>query len=321
MYHFFKRERGIALRLNRFNIIGVFALLLVISALITIGPVAKQESVLAVTDTDWKNVDTAMGRTGALLPGDVYKFSMPRSDLKVTIGRVRVMPALALGSWAAFKNTSSGSMVMGDLVLTEAEVGPVMQKLQAGGIEQTGLHNHLLGESPRVMYMHIAGHGDPVKMASTIHDALSLTGTPSGAPAVSPPADSSLDTAILDSTIGAKGKYNGGVYQFNIPRAEKITDIGMEIPPTMGVAMPLNFQPLGNGKAAITGDFVLTGNEVNPVIRALKNNGINVTAVHNHMLTEEPRLFFLHFWAVDDSGMLARGLRAALDETNIARAG
>jgi hypothetical protein len=255
------------------------------------------------------------------MPGDVYKFSMPRSDLKVTIGNVRVMPALALGSWAAFKNTSSGSMVMGDLVLTEAEVGPVMQKLQAGGIEQTGLHNHLLGESPRVMYMHIAGHGDPVKMASTIHDALSLTGTPSGAPAVSPPADSSLDTAILDSTIGAKGKYNGGVYQFNIPRAEKITDIGMEIPPTMGVAMPLNFQPLGNGKAAITGDFVLTGNEVNPVIRALKNNGINVTAVHNHMLTEEPRLFFLHFWAVDDSGMLARGLRAALDETNIARAG
>jgi hypothetical protein len=196
-----------------------------------------------------------------------------------------------------------------------------MQKLQQGGIEQTALHNHLMSESPRVMYMHISGHGDPVRMAGTLHDALALTKTPVNASTTPQPANGSLDTAMLDATIGAKGKYSGGVYQFSIPRAEKIMDEGMEIPPSMGVAMPLNFQPLGNGKAAITGDFVLTSNEVNPVIRALKDNGINVTAVHSHMLTEEPRLFFLHFWATDDQDKLAKRLRAALDETNISRSG
>lgn len=309
------------MRLNNFYFVGAFVLMLVISVLVIAASVVMQDQARAAADTGWKDVDTAMGRTGTWLPGDVYKISMPRSDLNVKVGDVRVMPALALGSWVAFKNTSSGAMVMGDLVLTEDEVNPVMLKLQQGGIEQTALHNHLLGESPRVMYMHIAGRGDSVKMASTIHDALALTNTPAKAPAASQPASGSLDTATLDATIGAKGKYNGGVYQFSIPRAEKIMDEGMEIPPSMGVAMPLNFQPLGNGKAAITGDFVLTANEVNPVIRALKSNGINVTAVHNHMLTEEPRLFFLHFWAIDDSGKLAQGLRAALDETNIARPG
>jgi hypothetical protein len=207
------------------------------------------------------------------------------------------------------------------LVLTEAEVSPVMEKLQQGGIEQTALHNHLLGESPRIMYMHIRGRGDPVMMAGALRDALALTGTPATAPAMPSPANSTMDTTMLDTTIGAKGKYNGGVYQFSIQRADKITDEGMEVPPSMGVAMPLNFQPLGNGEAAITGDFVLTGNEVNPVIRALKDNGINVTAIHNHMINEEPRLFFLHFWATDDPGKLATGLRAALDETNIVRSG
>lgn len=281
----------------------------------------RPEHVQAVTSSDWNAVEQAMGRTGTLLPDGVFKFSMPRSDLNVTIGDVRVMPALALGSWAAFKNVDGMSMVMGDLVLTEAEVNPVMEKLQQGGIEQTALHNHLLGESPRVMYMHIAGRGDPVRMADALHNALALTGTPTSAHAAPSSANISMDTAMLDATIGAKGKYNGGVYQFSIPRAEKIMDEGMEVPPSMGMAMPLNFQPLGNGKAAITGDFVLTGDEVNPVIRALKDNGINVTAIHNHMINEKPRLFFLHFWATDDPDKLARGLKAALDTTNISRSG
>jgi hypothetical protein len=207
-------------------------------------------------------------------------------------------------------------MVMGDLVLTVDETNAVMQKLQEGDIEQTALHNHLLGESPRVMYMHIAGHGDPVRLAGTLHDALALTKTPMAVPPAAQPGNGSLDTGMLDATIGAKGKFNGGVYQFSIPRVDKITDEGMEVPPSMGVAMPLNFQPLGRSQAAITGDFVLTGNEVNPVIRALKDNGINVTAIHNHMINEEPRLFFLHFWATGDQDRLAAGLRAALDRTN-----
>ncbi len=264
----------------------------------------------------WGNVEKALGRTGTLLPDGVFKVSMPRSDLNVTVGDVHVAPALALGSWVAFKDTGNGSMVMGDLVLAEGEVSPVMEKLQQGGVEQTALHNHLLGETPRVLYMHIAGHGDPVRLAGAIHDALALTGTPANVSAAAPPANGSLDTALLDETIGAKGKYNGGVYQFSIPRADRITDEGMEVPPSMGVAMPLNFQPLGHSQAAITGDFVLTGDEVNPVIRALKDNNISVTAIHNHMIGEEPRLFFLHFWATGDQDRLAAGLRAALDKTN-----
>jgi hypothetical protein len=166
------------------------------------------------------------------------------------------------------------------------------------------------------MYMHIAGHGDPVRLAGTLHDALALTKTPMAVPPAAQPGNGSLDTGMLDATIGAKGKFNGGVYQFSIPRVDKITDEGMEVPPSMGVAMPLNFQPLGRSQAAITCDFVLTGNEVNPVIRALKDNGINVTAIHNHMINEEPRLFFLHFWATGDQDRLAAGLRAALDRTN-----
>jgi hypothetical protein len=262
------------------------------------------------------DVEKAMGRQGTLLPDGVLKFGMPRGDLNVTVGNVPVAPALALGSWVAFKDTGNGSMAMGDLVLTEAEVGPVMQRLQQGGIGQTGLHNHLIGECPRIMYMHISGHGDPVAMAGVIREALALTGTPVAAPRSAHPANDGLNTTMLDTIIGAKGKYNDGVYQYSIPRGEKVTDGGMEVPPSMGVAMPLNFQPLGNGNGAITGDFVLTGNEVNPVIRALENNGINVTAVHNHMIGEQPRLFFLHFWATGDQGKLATGLREALDRTD-----
>jgi hypothetical protein len=210
---------------------------------------------------------------------------------------------------------------MGDLVLAEDEVGPVMMKLQQGGIEQTALHNHVLGESPRVMYMHIGGHGDAVKLAGAIHDALALTGTPFGAPSGAPPAqDIGLDTKQIDQRLGFAGKVNGGVYQFGIPRGEKITQDGMEVPPSMGTATAINFQPTGGGKAAITGDFVLLASEVNPVIRALRAGGIEVTALHSHMLNEEPRLFFMHFWANDDAAKLARGLRAALDATNSARA-
>lgn len=304
------------MRLGNPTYAGLVAFLLLTCMILSIVYISKCEPVNAQSATNWSAVDQAMGRTGAMQPGDAYKYSMPRSDLTVRIGSITVAPALALGSWVAFKDMGNGSMAMGDLVLTEGEVNPVMSKLQQGGIEQTGLHNHLLGESPRVMYMHIVGHGDPVTMAATIRDALALTKTPVTASTTTRAAGDGLDTATLDSMIGAVGKVNGGVYQFSIPRADKITDGGMEVPPSMGVAMPLNFQPLGDGNAAITGDFVLTGGEVNPVIRALEASGIGVTAVHNHMIGEEPRLYFLHFWATGDQGALARGLRAALDQTN-----
>lgn len=266
---------------------------------------------------DWKGVESALGRSGSVQPGDVYKFGMPRKDMQVTVEGVAIKPGLALGSWVAFKKMGTEAMVMGDLVLSEDEVEPVMMKLQESGIEETALHNHVLHESPRVMYMHVAGHGDAVKLATAIHEALALTKTPAGgATSAAKPTDFGFDTAQLDSVLGHKGKDNGGVYQVAVPRAEKIMDGGMEVPPSMGTATAINFQPTGGGKAAVTGDFVLTGKEVNPVIRALRGNGIEVTAIHSHMLTEEPRLFFMHFWANDDAIKLAKGLKAALDATN-----
>jgi hypothetical protein len=270
--------------------------------------------------TDWKAVEQALGKAGSVQPGDVYKVSFPRRDLQVTVGGVLVKAPLALGSWVAFKKAGNMTMVMGDLVLTEDEVTPALTKLQEGGVEQTALHNHVLHESPRVMYMHISAMGDAVKIATAIHDALALTKTPfSTPPAGNSTQDLGIDTKQIDQIMGQSGKVNGGVYQFSVPRAEKIMDNDMEIPPAMGVAHAINFQPTGGGKAAITGDFVLIAGEVNPVIRALRANGIEVTAVHSHMLVESPRLFFMHFWATDDALKLARGIRAALDKTNLAK--
>jgi hypothetical protein len=270
---------------------------------------------------DWKQVEAAMGRPGQMQPGDVIKFGMPRKDLHVVLDGVDIKAGLALGSWMAFKRDGSGAMVMGDLVLTEDEVEPVMMKLQEGGIHESALHNHLLGESPHVMYMHIASHGDPVQMAKAIHDAVAFTKTPGpdAAPAAQPAADFGFGQKQVEQILGHTGKVNGGVLQIGVPRAEAITDSGMTVPPSMGVATAINFQPTGNGKAAITGDFVLLGGEVNPVIKALRQNGIAVTALHSHMLMEEPRLFFMHFWANDDAVKLAKGLRAALDNTNSAK--
>jgi len=291
------------------------AIVAALSAL-TANGASAQKATSAKGAADWSVVDQALGRKGAAQPGDVMKYSFPRSDMQVTVNGVQLKPALALGSWVAFKRVGGGQvMAMGDLVLAEQEVGPVMQALQAGGVEQTALHNHLQMETPRVMYMHISAHGDAAKVASTIRSALGQTATPMEAPAAPAAAAAiDLDTAAVAQSLGNAGKVNGGVYQLSFPRRERVTDHGMEVPPSMGVATAINFQPTGGGKAAITGDFVMIASEVNPVIRALEANGITVTAVHSHMLTESPRLFFMHFWANDDATTLARGLRAALDK-------
>lgn len=269
-------------------------------------------------EIDWNKVDQAFGKPGANQPGGVHKFGLPRSDLRITVGGVAVRPALALGTWVGFMPMGSGAMVMGDLVLTENEIEPVMKRLIDDGIEITAIHNHLLHTSPAVFYMHVGGQGDPVKLAQTLHAALALSQTPfaAAAPAATPPAID-LDTAAIDSALNAKGTINGGVYQFSIPRAETITEAGMAIPPSMGTAIAINFQPGGGGKAAITGDFVLLGKEVNPVLKAMRNNGIEVTALHSHMIDDSPHLFFMHFWASDDVAKLTRGLRQALDLTNV----
>jgi hypothetical protein len=271
------------------------------------------------TPDEWKTVEQAMGKTGSLQPGAVFKIGLPRNDLAVTVRGVAINPLLALGSWIAFKKTGKDALVMGDLVLTEDEVGPVMWSLQESGIEQSALHNHVFDESPRVMYMHIHGHGDAEQLAAAIRRALSYTKTPLGpqpGPTLKKGPPSEINFHRVEEILGRPGKDNNGVYQFSIARTERITDDGMEVPPSMGVATAINFQSTGGGRAAITGDFVLLAAEVNPVIHALRENGIAVTALHSHMLTESPRLFFMHFWANDDALKLARGLRSALDKTN-----
>ena len=273
-------------------------------------------------DPAWMNaVGEALGKHGSAMPAGVYRVGLPRSDLKATLDGVEIKPALALGSWLAFEKTGNRGVVMGDLVLLPSEITPVMTELEKSGIEITALHNHLLRNEPFTMYMHVLGHGDPVKLAAALHAALAHTGTPLGTAgaADAPPASIDLDTAAIDKALGHKGKVSGGVYQVTIPRAERIRDGGMDVPEAMGSANSINFQPTGDGKAATTGDFVLIAKEVNPVIKALRDNGLEVTAVHNHMLNDEPRLFFLHFWGHDDASKLAKGIGAALSRVNTVR--
>jgi hypothetical protein len=265
---------------------------------------------------DWAKIDGIFGRT-ASVSGAAHRYGFPRTDLQVTLDGVTIRPTLALGGWVAFQPMGNRAMVTGDLVLLQTEVSPVMAKLIEGGVDVTAVHNHLLRSEPLTFYLHVGGHGDPVKMAETIRDALAASKTPltPPAPPAQPPAID-LNTAQIDQIIGAKGANNRGVYTMDVPRRDPITEQGMGVgAPIMGGATLINFQPTGGGKAAITGDFALIGTEVPDVVRALRSNGIEVTAIHSHMLTEEPRIFFLHFWANDDALKLARGLRAALDKT------
>lgn len=268
----------------------------------------------AAQEIDWKKIDDALGRSAAVT-ADVHRYGFPRTDLSITLDGVAIKPALALGGWTAFKPAHGGAMMMGDLVLLESEITPVMTAAIENGLEITAIHNHVLRANPATFYMHVSGHGDPVKLANALRTALAASKTPLTSPSTAAAPDISLDTAELDRIVGVKGKPVGGVYQFGIPRRDSITESGMSLDPAapLGLATGVNFQPTGDGKAAITGDFVLTPTEVNPVIRALRANGIEVTALHSHMLNEQPRLFFMHFWANDEALKLAKGVRAALD--------
>ncbi|BDV36128.1 DUF1259 domain-containing protein [Methylocystis iwaonis] len=270
-------------------------------------------------EMDWSQVDSAIGKKAAVV-GTVHKYGLPRSDLHVTLDGVVVKPGLALGGWIAFEPTGRTTMMMGDLVLTETEVTPVMRALLANDVKVTGVHNHLLRASPATYYMHIDANGDPAKLAGIVREALAATKTPfepSASPAGEPPK-LGFDTAQVDEALGAQGKNNSGIYQFSIPRADSIKAGGMAVAPAMGTAIAINFEPTGDGKAAISGDFVAEGREVEPLLKALQSNAIEVTALHNHMLDDEPRLFFVHFWANDDAVKLAHALRAGLDTMHVA---
>jgi hypothetical protein len=284
---------------------------LILGALFALGCVSAAQAA-----PNWAEVGQALGKTGTEMAGGVYRVGLPRTDLHVQLDGIELKPSLALGSWVAFDPMDGNrAMVMGDLVLTEDEVEPVMKSLLDSGLQVTALHNHLFNARPATFYMHIDGTGDPVAMAKSIHAALAQSKTPfTAAPAPATPPKIDLDTAAIDAALGAKGNVSGGVYQVGVPRAEPPKAMGMPLGGPMGGAESINFQPLGGGKAAITGDFILTAAEVEPVLRALRTNGIDVTAIHNHMLDDQPRMFFVHYWAHDDVTKLLTGLKSALAE-------
>lgn len=297
------------------NRIAVLAALLL--SFITLGVAPADAAQMG----NWSKVDQALGRQGKDFPGGVHKIGFPRSDLKVTLDGTPIRAPLAFGSWVAFMPDHGGAMLMGDLVLTETEIAPVMKRLVAGGMEITAVHNHLLRTSIPIIYMHVAGHGDPVRLAQTVHAALALTGTPlAQSPASSPTGVApQLNLQSLETILRAKGTESDGVDQFSIPRADAIRDHGAMVPPAMGTAIGINFEPTGDGRAAATGDFVLTASEVNPVLRDLLAHGVEVTALHTHMIGDSPTLYFMHFWAVQNPEDLARGLSSALDLMHVKR--
>jgi hypothetical protein len=268
-------------------------------------------------EPDWKAVEQALGKPGQVQAGDVFRVGMPRTDLSVKVKGVPVKAGFALGSYAAFRQLGDRAMVMGDLVLLDQEVPGVMSGLFSGGFEVTAVHNHLNEMSPHVMYMHYEGQGDAVQLARALRQALSASATPLGAPAAAAAGGApAVDTKQIEQALGRAGRDLGnGVFQVTVPRAEAITENGMPLLPAMVIATVLNFQALGGGRAAI----VLIDREVNPVARALRQHGIDVTAIHNHGLLDTPRLFYMHFWAVESAATLAQGLKAALDQTNSQR--
>jgi uncharacterized protein DUF1259 len=266
----------------------------------------------AVAGLDTAAIDKAIGRPGQVMPGDVYRVGFPRTDLKVTVGTVSVLPGLALGSWAAFKAAGSGAVVHGDLVLLDTEMNPVITSLQQSDFEITAVHNHLLNESPSIMYLHYWGQGNPVALAQAVREALGHSATPIApptAPASPPPA---VPVDAIEQAIGMHGTNANGVLSFAQPRPEPIQMMGVTLPPSMGMATAINFQATSDGKVAATGDFVMIADEVNKVARALRSSDIAITALHNHMLHGTPELYFMHFWAEGDPAAIASGLKTAL---------
>jgi uncharacterized protein DUF1259 len=282
-----------------------------------LGIVLLAPSLVLGQGIDATKLQRVLGRPGQKI-GEIIKFGFPRTDLHVTVRGVTVKPGLALGSWAAFSGTDDNATVMGDLVLLQDEVNPVVKRLRSSGFEITAVHNHLLFESPRLMYIHYMGRGRAENLAASLKNALSASMTPLGKPAAAAkPASEPAFVKQVEAVLGRKGAFSGGVLGIGIPRQDAITMNGMTIPPAMGVAEGINFQEAGPDQIATTGDFVLTSDEVNPVITALQDHHILVTALHSHMLGEQPRLFFMHFWGTGSAEMVADGIKAALGKVRV----
>jgi hypothetical protein len=296
--------------------VSVVAILAFLSMPFVSGPTADAAGFPAA------GVNAVLGAKGGEMPGGVYRYGWPRSDLDVKLGDVKLQPALALGSWAGFIPTRKGAMMMGDLVLLESEVAPVIKELHAHAIMVTAIHNHLLHESPRLTYVHYMGLGDPIELAKGLKAALKRTRTPLESPSISTPAAAGIPSWVADveNALGHKGKWKGEVCGVSVTRSDQITVDGEVIPPAMGVAIAMNLQAAVGNKVASTGDFVLTAAEIDPVMKELQKRGIKVTALHNHMLDDSPHLFFLHYWAVGKPADVAVGLKAALALVNVQHA-
>ncbi len=267
----------------------------------------------AGAEPDWNAVAGAIGRPGDLNAAGVYRVSFPRSDLKVSVNGVPIKTGLALGGWAAFAREGDQAIVDGDLVLLPGEINPVVSALQAHGVEVTALHNHLVLETPQVMYLHFFGRGDAALLARAIREAIALTGTPPAAGPPAAPAPTPPDWArAVEESFGHAGTVRGGVLSIAVPRPEAIHGHGATLVPSMGMAHAFNVQEMEGGGVATTGDFVLTDAEVNPVLRELRAGGIGVTAIHSHLLHSTPSLIFMHFWGTGDPAQIGAVLRQAL---------
>lgn len=279
---------------------------------ITLFVVASCADAAGQTALDAGAISKALGREGRL-QGDVYRVGFPRSDLRATVAGVAIKPGLALGSWVAFRKTAGEAVVDGDLVLLDAEINPVISRLQEGGLSITALHNHVIDITPHVMYLHIWGKGSEASLAQAIRAALDLTKTPMQPPAPTAAGEPDFDAATIQKVLGVTGTFSGGVLAISVPRPEKIVMMGVELPPSMGMATALNFQASSGGNVAATGDYVMTGEQVNKVARALRQHGVAITALHNHMIHGTPELYFMHFWANDTPQKVAAALKAGLD--------
>lgn len=292
--------------------IAIFVTILCLTAISILS--AQQSNTIGL-----KEVDSIFNQEGKIQPDGVVRYGWPRKDLKVQANGVDIEPGLALGSWAAFKKLQSDQvMAMGDLVLLAKEVNPVIQQLQSGGIEIAAVHNHLFDETPQIIYVHFDGHGTSTQIAQTLKDALAKTGSPQPTSGTKPASADAATQQIFDQIqklMDRKGNVSGKVLQISVPRKEKILEGDDEINPTMGMSIAMNFQVVDQ-RVATTGDFVLIAGEVNPVIKELQANGIEVTALHSHMLRETPRLFFMHFWGLDSPAKIAAGLKAALSHVS-----
>jgi hypothetical protein len=285
---------------------------LVITAAVFIGfaAVATAQDV----PPEYQQVLSSLGKQGDY-KANVLKVNIPRNDVSVTVAGVKTPTPFGFGGWIAMtKGTGGIDVMMGDLVLTQDEVSPVMSALLDNGFDVTALHNHFLQDEPRMLYMHVHGHGKPADLAKRVKPAIDLIGKNAAKPPATPAAASTLDTAKLAQVVGTQGEQSGAVYKITIGRDDlKLTEMGAPINARMGLNTWAAFVGT-NENAAIAGDVAMLANEVTPVLKALRKNGLDVVAIHQHMTDTRPTIYFLHYWGTGPAEKLATGFKAAVSE-------